>query len=156
MEHALEKYRSLFLLTTLLVFVNSLTLNAQVIDDFADGDFTAAPTWTGDNAFFVIDANQLRSNSSVAASYYLSTPSTLSIDAQWEFSIDFQLATSGVNYAHIFLMADNADLNAVANGYYIKVGGTADEISFYKMVSGTATLLIDGTDGTVNSSSSNP
>ncbi|MBT6515838.1 MAG: hypothetical protein HOK65_13845 [Crocinitomicaceae bacterium] len=156
MEHSLEKYRSLFLLTTFLVFVNSLTLKAQLIDDFSDGDFTAAPSWTGDNAFFVIDANQLRSNSAVAASYYLSTPSTLSIDAQWEFSIDFQLATSGVNYAHVFLMADNADLNAVTNGYYIKIGGTADEISFYKVVSGIVTLLIDGTDGTINSSSSNP
>lgn len=155
MKQLPEKYKPLLLLATFLVFVNSLTINAQFVDDFSDGDFISSPTWTGDNSLFVIDGNQLRSNSPGAASYFLSTPSTLSINAQWEFTIDFQLATSGANYSHVFLMADNADLNVVTNGYYIKIGGTSDEMSFYKLVSGTATLLIDGTDGTINSSSSN-
>jgi hypothetical protein len=144
-----------FLLTSLLLFVNALTLRAQFTDDFSDGDFTSSPTWSGDNSLFLIDANQLRSNSPGAATYYLSTPSTLALDAQWEFTIDFQLSTSGANYSDVYLMSDNADLNLTLNGYYIKIGGTPDEISLYKTVAGTSTLLIDGTDGTINSSSSN-
>ena len=143
------------LLTFLLLHVNVLTTIAQFTDDFSDGDFTSSPAWSGDNSLFVVDVNQLRSNSPGAAVYYLSTPSTIASDAQWEFSIDFQLSTSGANYADVYLMSDNADLNLTSNGYYIKIGGTPDEISLYKVVSGTRTLLIDGTDGTINSSSSN-
>ena len=42
------------------------------------------------------------------------------------------------------------------NGYFVRIGNTADEISFYKISGGTETMIIDGTDGTVNSSSNNP
>ena len=151
----MKRKSNYLLLTSLLLFVNALTMRAQFTDDFSDGDFTSSPTWSGDNSLFVIDANQLRSNSPGAATYYLSTPSTLALDAQWEFTIDFQLSTSGANYSDVYLMSDNADLNLTLNGYYIKIGGTPDEISLYKTVAGTSTLLIDGTDGTINSSSSN-
>jgi hypothetical protein len=151
----IKRTLSQIILTTLLLFVNA-TIFAQVADDFTDGDFTGSPTWSGDNALFVIDANQLRSNSAGAATYYLSTPSTTAADAQWEFFIDFQFSTSGANFSDVYLMADNADLNLVNNGYFVRIGGTPDEISLYSVVAGTPTMIIDGTDGTINSSTSNP
>lgn len=143
------------LLTGFLLSVNLATVYGQFTDDFTDGDYTSNPAWSGDNALFVIDANQLRSNSPGAATYYLSTPSTTALDAQWEFTFDFQLSTSGVNFADVYLMADNADLNLVSNGYFVRIGGTPDEISLYEVVGGVTDTIIDGTDGTVNSSSSN-
>lgn len=142
--------------TVFLLLTNLLTLQAQVSDDFSDGNFTTNPIWSGDAALFVIDNGQLRSNSSGANTYYLSTPSSLATDAQWEFFFDFQFGTSGANYCDVYLLADNSDLNAVNNGYFLRIGGTADELSLYRMVGGSSTQIIDGTDGLINSSSANP
>jgi hypothetical protein len=135
-----------------------LTSHAQFTDDFSDGDFTANPTWSGDDAFFVIDAGQLRSNTgtlAVATTYYLSTPSTLATDAEWEFFINLKFSTSGANYVDVYLMADNANLSSANNGYFVRIGNTADEISLYKRVGGTNTMIIDGVDALVNSTSNN-
>ncbi len=147
------KLRFLYIL---LIIIASFNTSAQVSDDFADGDFTTNPTWNGDASLFTINAGQLQSQSAVAGTYYLSTPSTLSANAQWDFFIDLQFSTSGSNYVDVYVMADQADLSTVNNGYFIRLGGTSDEISFYKRVSGTNTLLIDGADGLINSSTSNP
>lgn len=142
------------LLISLLTSVSTLT--AQVSDDFSDGDFTNNPTWSGDAGLFTVSGGQLQSQSTGAATYYLSTASTIATDAEWEFYFDFQFSTSGANYASFYLMADNADMNNVTNGYFVRMGGTTDEISFYKVVAGVETMLIDGADGLINSSSSNP
>lgn len=128
----------------------------QFVDDFSDGDFTANPTWSGDVSLFVVENEQLRSNSPGEATYYLSTGSTAVSDVQWQFFFDFQFGTSGANFCDVFLIADNADLNNVTNGYFVRIGGTADEISLYNVVGGSESILIDGVDGLVNSSSSNP
>jgi hypothetical protein len=131
-------------------------LMAQVSEDFSDGDFTNNPTWSGDVGLFTVASGELQSQSPGAATYYLSTPSTIATDAEWEFYVDFQFSTSGANHASFYLLADNADLSSVTNGYFIKMGGTTDEISLYKVVSGVETMIIDGADGLINSSSSNP
>ncbi len=149
------KVNKLFLLC-LSWMIGSYALLAQVNDDFSDGDFTSNPIWSGDVSLFTVSNGELQSQSPGAATYYLSTPSTIATDAEWEFYFDFQFGTSGANYADFYVMADNADLNAVTNGYFVRMGGTADEISLYKMVAGTETLIIDGADGLINSSSSNP
>ncbi len=140
-------FLSLFLLAT-------STVSAQVSDDFSDGDFTNGTLWTGDDAFFTVDGGVLRSNidpGDASINYYLSTASTLIDDVQWEFWINLDFATSGANYADIYVMADDADLSAAANGYFIRFGDTADEISFYKLSSGSESILIDGPDGELGS-----
>lgn len=147
------KLRFLYILLPVFVF---LSISAQVADDFTDGDFTANPVWSGDASLFTINTGQLQSQSPSAATYYLSTPSTLSANAQWDFFIDLKLGTSGSNYVDVYVMADQADLTTVNNGYFIRIGNTSDEISLYKRVAGVNTILIDGADGLVNSSSSNP
>lgn len=139
-----------------LLLIVPATIFAQFTDDFSDGDFTSSPTWGGDVSLFTVDGEQLRSNSAGAATYYLSTSSTIASDAQWQLFFDFQFGTSGANFCDVFLMADNADLNNADNGYFVRIGGTADEISLYNLVGGTESLLIDGDDGLVNSSTSNP
>ncbi len=138
------------------VLLSQIVAFAQFTDDFTDNDFTNNPTWSGDVALFTASSSILNSQSPTAATYYLSTASTLSSNAQWEFFIDLQFGTSGVNYVDVYLTADAADLTAVSNGYFVRFGTTSDEISLYKMVGGTETLLIDGVDGLINSSSSNP
>ena len=129
---------------------------SQFSDDFSDADFTNGPAWAGDNVLFTATTGELNSQSAVAATYYLSTASTLSTDAEWAFYIDLQLSTSGANFVDVYLMSDVADLNLAVNGYFIRLGTTTDDISLYSLIAGTETLLIDGVDGLINSSTSNP
>src|ERR1051325_6489848 len=104
---------------------------AQFSDDFRDGDFSANPTWSGDTAEFVIanvsGNNNLQSHSTTASSnYYLSTPSSLVNNCQWEFWVNLAFNTSSANYVDIYLTSDSANLNASNNnGYYVRIGNTA-------------------------------
>lgn len=128
---------------------------AQVSDDFSDGNLTNNPEWIPDMpGNWVVENGQLRSNVSVANSaFYITTPSAKATEAQWEFWTNLQFNTSSANYADVFLMADQANLlSATLNGYFVRIGGTPDEISLYKIVNGIATILINGTDGVTNSS----
>ena len=135
------------------MFAHGVT-SAQVSDDFSDGDFTSGTVWTGDDSFFVVESEVLRSNidpGDDAINYHLSTPNTLLNDVQWEFWINLNFATSGANYADVYLMSENPDLSAAQNGYFIRFGETEDEISFYKLLSGSEIILIDGPDGQLGS-----
>lgn len=140
---------SLFILTFSLA-------NAQVSDNFSDGDFTAGTIWTGDDSVFVVvpvsSNNQLRSNKTMTnSSFYLSTPSALINDCQWEFFANLQFNTSGANYVDVFLTSDNANLQAAgSSGYFVRIGSTQDDICLYRRVAGTNTKIIDGVDGITN------
>lgn len=139
----------------LLSLFNASVCFAQVTDDFTDGDLTNNPEWTPDNAAnWVVVSNQLRSNSAVASSsFYITTPSSRATNSQWEFWVNLQFNTSSANVVDVFLMADQANLtSATLNGYFVRIGGTPDEISLYKIVNGTPTLIINGTDGVTNAS----
>lgn len=147
-----------YFLVTIFLTV-SIQLLAQLTDDFSDNNFTGSPSWTGDDSVYtVVDVSgnkRLRSNKLITnSSYYLSTPSTLAIEGQWEFFTNLQFNTSSANYVDIYLMADNQNLLSTSlSGYFVRIGGTTDEISLYKKVSGTNTKIIDGVDGITNFSS---
>jgi hypothetical protein len=135
-----------------------LTAPAQVSDDFSDGDFTANPVWaTNISDNWAIVSNQLRSNSNNASStFYISTPSAKATPAQWEFLVNLQFATSGANYVDVYLISEQADLNSTTNdGYFVRIGGTPDEVSLFKLTNGMANYAINGVDGTISSSSNN-
>lgn len=133
-------------------------LIAQVNDDFSDGDFNTGTVWSGDAADWVVVSGELRSNGPAITptQIYLSTPSATSSDAQWEFYVNPKCATSGGNYMVVALMSDQADIESAYNGYYVMIGNTADEISLYRKDGALSTLIINGTDGIVSSSSNNP
>ena len=127
---------------------------AQFSDNFSDGDFTANPAWIGSTADFIINAEgQLQSNSTVAStSFYLSTPSTLATEAEWEFYTRLAFSTSGSNYVDVYLVSASSDLLSTSNtGYFVRIGNTADEISLYKKQGSTETKIIDGADGLLGS-----
>ncbi|HKL03286.1 MAG TPA: lamin tail domain-containing protein [Cryomorphaceae bacterium] len=128
---------------------------AQVNDDFSDGNFTENPPWEGSEALWVIESEQLRSNSPGSATYAISTPSAVLSNTQWRFYVNLDFATSGANFVDVYLASDHADLNLAENGYFIRMGGTPDEISLYKLFNGSSELLIDGEDEMIGSSSNN-
>lgn len=143
----------IFLLNLLLVHFISF---AQFTDNFDDGDFTNNPTWSGNDTVFTIanvsGNNRLRSNSQTASNtFYLSTPSTLVNDCQWEFFVNLQFNTSSANYVDVYLISNSADLKAASfNGYFVRIGNTSDEISLYRRTGSTNTMIINGTDGITN------
>jgi len=140
----------------LLMFVVSQFCLAQFTDDFTDGDFTLNPVWSGDNVFFTAAANELNSQNSGSGLYYLSTPSTFALNGQWNFYFNMKFSTSGANYVDVYLTSDVANVTTPNNGYFVRIGGITDEVSLYKIVAGVSTILIDGPDGSVNSSTNNP
>ena len=145
------------LLFLLVFFICSLS-KAQLNDNFSDGDFSLNPTWTESSAGdFVISNNQLQSNNLVASSsFFITTPSTLASNCQWEFFVNLKFATSGANFVDVYLTADNSNLlSTTLNGYFVRIGNTLDEICLYKNVTGTISKIIDGVDLSVSSGTNN-
>lgn len=138
------------------IFVISHFVSAQFTDNFTDGDFTANPVWSGDVALFSAATNELNSQNPGAGFYYLSTPSTFALNGQWNFYFNLKFSTSGANFVDVYLISDVANVTTPNNGYFVRIGGTTDEVSLYKIVSGAPTIIIDGPDGSVNSSTNNP
>jgi hypothetical protein len=136
-----------------------LYASAQLNDNFTDGDFTANPPWTGNTADWTIHSSQrLQSNNTTAnSSFYLSTASRLVAGAQWELSVQLAFNTSSANYVDIYLAASASDISQNnTSGYFVRLGNTADDICLYrKDLSGISTLLINGLDGTLNTSNNN-
>jgi hypothetical protein len=147
--------KHLYFLTLIINFLLaciSFNASAQIDEKFTDGDFTSNPSWTGDAVDYVINSNQLQSNSTIVNdTFYLSTNNTLASNCQWEFYIKLQFNTSSANYVDVYLNADQSDLkSSTLNGYFVRVGNTSDEVSLYKNVNGTKTIIINGTDGITN------
>ncbi|MDO7854470.1 lamin tail domain-containing protein [Hymenobacter convexus] len=148
------KHLYLLLLLLLPVFAH-----AQLRDDFTDGNFTANPAWAGDAASFQVLTQQLQSNGPAVTptTIALSTPCQASTGTVWEFWANLKLATSSGNLADVWLMATQSDLKNTSNtGYFIRLGGTDDEVSLFRKDSTrAAVLVIDGLNGTLASTTNN-
>ena len=124
--------------------------HAQIADGFSDGDFTANPEWSGDNAVFTIDNFQLRLQAPAAAgTAYLSTTNSAINDGVWEFRVMLGFNPSSSNYARVYLVSDQAGLNGPLNGYFVMVGDTDDEVSLYRQAGTSLEKIVDGANGRV-------
>lgn len=132
-------------------------VDGQVTDDFSDGDFTANPSWQGTTSEFIVNASQqVQTNNSIAATSYITTPHGLSTlqNHEWHFWVKQNFSPSSSNFGKVFLSADNSDLTAVQNGYYLLFGeaNSTDAIRLYKLENGVSALLCSGMDGQIASS----
>ncbi|MBD3639325.1 MAG: lamin tail domain-containing protein [Crocinitomicaceae bacterium] len=141
-----------FCLTFLLFAVNPI-LWGQFSDDFEDGDFSNAPTWTGNTANFIVNGNnELQLNApAVTDTSYLSVPTTNISNTTWDFYVRMEFNPSSSNFSRVYLVSDNTDLKGSLNGYYVMLGGTTDEISLYRQDGLATTEILDGLDGALNS-----
>ncbi|GAA4312856.1 lamin tail domain-containing protein [Nibribacter koreensis] len=139
----------------MLQFALCGTASAQLQETFTDGDFTQNPAWTGDAGSFQVNAaKQLQSKGPAVTgtTLQLMTPNTLAVGVQWEFYAQLAFATSSGNYAEVHLTSDNQDLKGAHQGYFVRIGGTEDEVSLYRKDGGTAVRIINGPDKTVATS----
>ena len=140
------------LLAVLIVFP---CLNAQIVEDFNDNDLNSAPQWLEVNSNFINTNAVLKSNSNTANSQFaLSTAFNLSGELEWRLNVKLAFNTSSLNYIDFFMFADSVGLVKAKNGLFVRMGGSADEISLFKLANGIETKLIDGKDGLLNVSSS--
>lgn len=126
---------------------------AQVSDNFNDSNFNSNPRWYGDTAKFSFSGGKLRTGSTTANDkFYISTQSKLVANTIWSFFINLQFNTSSLNYVDVFLTSDSSSLAGQNSGYFVRIGGTNDEICLYKKNKSISTLLIDGRNGILNKS----
>ena len=139
----------------ILLLLLPISMFAQVIDDFSDGDFTQNPTWSGTADKFTINTNlQLQLNAEEAGTAYLSTPITEYESMEWQFWIREAFSPSGNNFTNVWLCADNADLQNVAQGYFLRFGegGSNDAIELFRKDVGGVQSICRGREGTIASS----
>jgi hypothetical protein len=124
--------------------------NAQVSDNFSDGNFTSSPAWSGDASNYIVNAGlQLQLNGTIADTSYLSTPSTAVANSEWDFWVRENFAPSDNNNVRVYLIADIAALTGNVNGYYVRLGenGSFDSVDLWEQSGSTQTKIIDGING---------
>lgn len=141
-------------LTLLLVAIFTVSGYGQLVDSFADGDFTTDPTWSGDTEDFIVnDQFRLQLQAADAGASILHTPVSYpdSLVISFDLELDFSPSTS--NFGRVYFMLDSDDLNS-ASGYFLNFGssGSTDAIDLYKLENGTETLLRQGTIGAIANS----
>jgi hypothetical protein len=150
------------LIILILLCVFNFSANAQLVENFSDGEISQNPTWAGDTDEFIVDASLLlQSNgdtiSSTNREIYISTPSTALVNAQWEFFVNPKVSTSSNNRMDVFLTSNSDNLTGDNQGYFVRIGGTPDEVAlFRKDGAGAENYVITGVTGSINSSSTNP
>lgn len=143
----------------IVILLISKGLSAQFSENFSDSELSNSPTWLGDASVWQFTAGQLQSNGPAVSGtqLQLSTASSVMNDTQWEFFANLKFGTSSNNYLDVFLSSSASDLlAATTNGYYIRIGGTTDEVSLFKKSGTSSTKIIDGTDAFISGSSNNP
>jgi len=137
----------------IILFLQSA--QAQLLDDFSDGDFSNNPTWTGEgNEFIVNEDFRLQSNGMDEDTSILYTAVEIPDSTVWEIEFQMDFAPSNNNRLRIYLQANSTNFPEV-NGYFIEVGegGTDDALTLYRS---------DGTDkfeiakGTLGALGTNP
>ena len=110
-----------------------LALQAQVRDDFSDGNFTSNPEWTGDTSAFTVNSqHQLQLNSSGSDTSCLVTQGFALASREWSFWIKMSFNTSLNNYARIYLGSDTRNLKGITNAVYMQAGGSGDSLVLFR------------------------
>ncbi|WP_107037420.1 lamin tail domain-containing protein [Brumimicrobium mesophilum] len=130
---------------------------SQMTDSFDDGDFTNNPTWVGDVADFIVNANnELQLDAAAAGDSYLSTPHNLTQleDREWRFSIDYGFSPSDNNRGNTYLTASSSDLSTDPDGIYFRIGENLsnDPIELIERSGGVETTILTSTPGIVAAS----
>jgi hypothetical protein len=122
-----------------------LALVAQFTDDFSDGDFTQNPAWFGDEDSFSVEEETLRLTAPEETSEaYLATINHALINASWEFHIQMTFQPSGNNFAKVYLISDNSELNTSLQGYFLEIGATNRSVRLMRQEGNSTSTVVTG------------
>ena len=141
----------------ILIFLFGLTagfapVQAQLLDDFSDGNIHSNPYWFGDTAQFQVVNGELQLQAIPQTdTSYLSTPINPPDSASWAFTFELDFNPSSSNYLRWYPLADEPDLTASQNAYYLQIGGASnDRVSLRKLDMGTGSILWESADDFVD------
>ncbi len=144
-----------------IVLLGVLSSEAQIFDDFSDGNFNENPVWFGDTTVFDITnssaippemkpALRLQDDKSDTASIVLAN--SLSGAIEWSFWTKLSFNSSGSNYLRVYLISDGENLESDVSAYFLQVGGADDEVSIVKQEGQVFTTILTAADLTVGNS----
>jgi hypothetical protein len=137
----------------LILLSLAINLKAQFSDDFTDGDFKRNPQWVGDTGKFEVNtAGQLHLSASGTDTSVLVTTNSRVERTEWTFWVKLSFNTSANNYARVYLVSDNANLEGPVNGYFLQIGGSNDSISFIRQTGTRMEKLFRGNFSCTNHS----
>ena len=136
-----------------LIFMCHTLAVAQISDDFSDGNFSQNPQWFGDSSHYEIDTlMRLHLNAPAQTTHSsLSLASNLLENTLWEMSLKMEFNPSSSNYFDWYILANDSVIETSENAYFIRVGGSNDEITLYKREEELNSKVITSTTGIVNS-----
>lgn len=131
-------------------------INAQVFEDFEDGDFTQNPSWIGDESHFIVNPDfQLQlNNEGLSDTSYLATSNAIMDSTIWEFFIKLSFSPSSNNNGRVYLTSDQQDLSGSLNGYFLQFGESLsnDAIELFRQNGTEVISICRGIEGSVASS----
>ncbi|MFM2135106.1 MAG: hypothetical protein RL021_506 [Bacteroidota bacterium] len=130
---------------------------AQWSEDFSDGDFIAAPPWSGDTAVFAVNADgELQLDATDPGTSLLAAavplPDFSHDSMEWRFSIRLTFSPSSANYSRVYLVSDRVDFSG--NGYFLQFGESLsnDAVELFRQDSNQViTSVCRGQDGQIAS-----
>ena len=137
------------IISTFFIFY-AFCLQAQFIENFADGNFTENPTWQGDTDKYIINSNfELQNMDTEGGSSYLSVPAATADNTTWEFYFRLEFAPSTSNQMRAYLNASQSDLTGPQDAYFLQVGasGSDDAVEFHRQDGVGSTLLLSTPTG---------
>ncbi len=145
----------LYLILVVCFFAHVHNGMAQTVsEDFNQNLYFSNSIWSGDTSSFLFSNQKLQSNNGVANSTFgLFTQQNKTVQHSWLSWVQLTFNTSSANYLDFFIMADTNKSSEIKNGYFVRIGGTSDEISLFKLVNSVETKIIDGEDGILNTPS---
>lgn len=146
--------KSCIICATWLVCARPAT--GQINEHFDDGNYSQNPTWADDSSAFIVNDGVLQLNAPARdGKSFIYLPSKHANEASWEFKVKMDFNPSSSSYCRVFLMADQSNPDQVSNGYFLKIGGSNDDICLYRKEKGAETLVINGRDKMLNTSKVN-
>ena len=136
----------------ILALLSSHCIMAQISEDFSDGDFTQNPEWFGNTSHFEIDSlNRLHLIApTVTANSYLCFESNLLENTIWKMTVKMDFNPSASNYLDWYILASDSILKESNEAYFVRIGGTGDQLILYKKEGEISTQLITSSEGIVN------
>jgi hypothetical protein len=122
--------------------------NSQIADPFDD----LKVIWQGNTGDFLIQDGRLVSDSDQPNdTFYLSSRSEkLHEFVYWQLESELKFRTSSANYIDFVIASEQADLEGIQNGIFIRIGDTRDNLALYQMVQGDLELLLEGEDKSID------
>ena len=141
--------------TLLLIFllIFSISLFAQLSEDFSDGNFSDNPTWLGDtNSFIVNSDGELQLNTSGADTSVLYTAVEMPDSTVWEMDFKMNFAPSSNNRLRVYLQSSSINFPDI-DGYFLEIGesGATDRLTLFRSDAGNKTEIAVATEGALGS-----